>query len=42
MFMRIALLLSLSWIMSLSEDLFDVFGHGISGRDIILVAAVRS
>ncbi|MYE83164.1 MAG: TerC family protein [Gammaproteobacteria bacterium] len=38
MFMRIALLLSLSWIMSLSEDLFEVFGHGISGRDIILVA----
>ena len=38
MFMRIALLLSLSWIMSLSEDLFAVFGHGISGRDIILIA----
>ena len=38
MFMRIALLLSLSWIMSLSEDLFEVFGHGISGRDIILIA----
>lgn len=38
MFMRIALLLSLSWIMSLSEDLFEVLGHGISGRDIILVA----
>lgn len=38
MFMRIALLLSLSWIMSLSEDLFQVLGHGISGRDIILVA----
>ncbi|MDE0349892.1 MAG: TerC family protein [Gammaproteobacteria bacterium] len=38
MFMRIALLLSLSWIMSLSADLFEVFGHGISGRDIILIA----
>ena len=37
MFMRIALLLSLSWIMSLSEDLFEVLGHGISGRDIILI-----
>ena len=38
MFMRIALLVSLSWIMSLSEDLFEVFGQGISGRDIILIA----
>ena len=38
MFMRIALLLSLSWIMGLSEDLFEVFGHGVSGRDIILIA----
>ncbi|HVL40037.1 MAG TPA: TerC family protein [Fimbriimonadaceae bacterium] len=37
MFMRIALLLSLAWVMSLKADLFTVFGHGISGRDLILI-----
>ena len=37
MLMRIALLVSLSWIMSLSAELFEVFGHGISWRDIILI-----
>lgn len=37
MFMRIGLLASLAWIMGLSADLFEVFGHGVSGRDIILV-----
>lgn len=36
--MRIALLLSLSWIMGLTDDLFTVFGFGISGRDAILIA----
>ena len=36
--MRIALLLSLSWIMGLTDDLFTVFEFGISGRDVILVA----
>ena len=37
MFMRIGLLASLAWIMGLSADLFEVFGHGVSGRDIILI-----
>lgn len=34
---RIALLLSLSWMMSLTEPLFTVFSKGFSGRDIILI-----
>lgn len=34
---RIALLMSLAWIMRLKDDLFTVFGHGISGRDLILI-----
>ncbi|QEY60613.1 TerC family protein [Metapseudomonas lalkuanensis] len=33
---RIALLLSITWIMRLTNDLFQVFGQGISGRDLIL------
>ncbi|MBB3103122.1 TerC family protein [Azomonas macrocytogenes] len=33
---RILLLLSISWIMRLTSDLFTVFGQGISGRDLIL------
>ena len=37
MFMRIGLLLSLTWVMELTNDLFDVLGHGISGRDMILI-----
>lgn len=37
MIMRILLLLSLSWVMGLTADLFEVAGQGISGRDIILV-----
>lgn len=35
---RILLLLSLTWIMRLTEPLFSVLGQGISGRDIILIA----
>ncbi len=35
--MRILLLLSLSWIMRLTEPLFTLFGHGFSGRDLILI-----
>jgi predicted tellurium resistance membrane protein TerC len=35
---RILLLLSISWILSLQADLFTVFGMGISGRDIVLLA----
>lgn len=35
--MRIGLLFSISWIMSLTNDLFTVLGQGVSGRDIILI-----
>ena len=38
MFMRIGLLLVLAWIVGLVEPLFSVFGKGISGRDLILIA----
>jgi len=34
---RILLLLSISWILGLEEELFSVFKHGISGRDIVLL-----
>ena len=34
---RILLLLSLSWIVSLEEDLFSIAGFGFSGRDLILL-----
>ena len=37
MFMRIGLLASLAWIMSLSADVFHAFGRGVSWRDIILI-----
>jgi predicted tellurium resistance membrane protein TerC len=37
MLMRIALLLSLSWIMGLTAPLFTVVGNEISGRDLILL-----
>ncbi|WP_172148257.1 MULTISPECIES: TerC family protein [Pseudomonas] len=33
---RIMLLLSIAWIMRLTTDLFELFGQGISGRDLIL------
>ena len=36
MFVRIALLFSLSWIMKLSEPLFTFLGNDLSGRDLIL------
>jgi predicted tellurium resistance membrane protein TerC len=36
--MRILLLLSLSWIMRLTEPLFTLFNHGFSGRDLILIS----
>jgi predicted tellurium resistance membrane protein TerC len=38
MFMRIGLLLVLSWIIGLTEPALTLFGHGISGRDLILIA----
>jgi predicted tellurium resistance membrane protein TerC len=37
MISRILLLLSLSWIMRLTTPLFEVFGKGITGRDLILL-----
>jgi predicted tellurium resistance membrane protein TerC len=37
MITRILLLLSITWIMRLSADLFTVAGIGISGRDLILI-----
>lgn len=37
MLSRLALLFSLSWVMSLTADLFHVAGQGISGRDIVLL-----
>ena len=33
---RILLLLSISWVMQLTDDLFSVMQQGISGRDLIL------
>jgi len=37
MITRILLLLSLVWMMRLTSPLFAVFGHEISGRDLILI-----
>ena len=37
MFSRIALLFSLSWVMTLTSPLFTVFAQEISGRDLILL-----
>lgn len=34
---RVLLLLSLSWVMGLTADLFTVAGQGISGRDLVLL-----
>jgi predicted tellurium resistance membrane protein TerC len=35
--MRIALLLAISWVMSLTQPLFALFGQGFTGRDLILI-----
>jgi predicted tellurium resistance membrane protein TerC len=35
--MRLGLLLTISWVMGLSQPLFALFGHGFSGRDLILL-----
>jgi predicted tellurium resistance membrane protein TerC len=37
MFMRIGLLLVLSWIVGLVEPMFSILGHDVSGRDAILI-----
>lgn len=34
---RILLLLSLSWVIGLTAPLFSVFGHAVSGRDLVLL-----
>jgi predicted tellurium resistance membrane protein TerC len=34
---RIGLLLTLAWLAGLTTDLFAVFGHGVSVRDLVLV-----
>jgi predicted tellurium resistance membrane protein TerC len=38
MFMRIALLFTLAWIVGMTAPLFTVFGEELSGRDLILIA----
>jgi predicted tellurium resistance membrane protein TerC len=35
---RVLLLLSIAWIVKLTRPLFSLFGHGISGRGLILLA----
>jgi predicted tellurium resistance membrane protein TerC len=35
---RVLLLLSIAWIVKLTRPLFSLFGHGVSGRDLILLA----
>ncbi|WP_370652463.1 TerC family protein [Aquabacterium sp.] len=37
MFSRLALLFSLSWVMGLTAELFNVAGNSISGRDLVLL-----
>lgn len=37
MFMRIALLLSISWIMMLTKPLFEIAGHEFSGKSLVLL-----
>ena len=34
---RILLLLTLAWLAGLTADLFALFGHGISVRDLVLI-----
>jgi predicted tellurium resistance membrane protein TerC len=34
---RIALLLGITWVMGLTRELFTLFDHGVSGKDIILI-----
>jgi predicted tellurium resistance membrane protein TerC len=37
MLSRIALLLSITWVMRLTNELFTAFGHGVTRRDLILI-----
>jgi predicted tellurium resistance membrane protein TerC len=36
--MRVLLLFSINWLVGLTDPLFDLFDHGFSGRDLILIA----
>ncbi|MDQ3031325.1 MAG: TerC family protein [Myxococcota bacterium] len=38
LFMRIALLFAIAWIMTLTTELFSVFGVSITGKSLILIA----
>ena len=37
MFIRILLLVSITWVMGLTAPLFGLFGHDVTGRDLILI-----
>jgi len=37
MFMRIGLLMTLAWLVGLTEPLLSILGRGFSGRDLILI-----
>ena len=37
MFIRIALVMSVAWIVGLTEPVFTLFHHGVSWRDIVLI-----
>lgn len=37
MITRLGLLFSLAWVMGLTDPLFSIFNHAVSGRDIILI-----
>jgi predicted tellurium resistance membrane protein TerC len=37
MFTRVLLLLALAWMVRLTAPLFELLGHGVSGRDLILI-----
>jgi predicted tellurium resistance membrane protein TerC len=37
MFMRIAMLFSIGWILGLTQPLFSIAGHPFTGRDLILI-----
>tara|TARA_R110002124_G_scaffold278027_1_gene449729 strand:- start:735 stop:1490 length:756 start_codon:yes stop_codon:yes gene_type:complete len=37
LFLRIGLLFAISWVIGLKDDLLTIFGHGFSGRDLILL-----
>ena len=36
--MRVLLLLAIGWIIGLEEELFEVFGRGFSGKEVVLLA----